>query len=355
MDAKQQNDMLSLIARNLAGNTDSDENAKLNEWFGRSESNRKYFEQIINIWDASEKKIDPEQINTSEALKQVINRISEDSQRQTFWHYWQKAAAVIIILLAVGSLFWIYINSQKVPLLNEPVYNEVYAMFGTRSSIILGDGTVVWLNAGSSLKYPDKFTQKERQVYLKGEAYFEVKSDVSRPFIVKTSNLLIKATGTKFNVLNYDSNPVSEVALFSGNVSVNKVDGRKDSQLISELKPNQYLIYNKQTGIKTVTNEDVYKYFAWKDGKLIFRNDPLSEVVKKIGMIFNVDIELQDTTLQNYRYRATFQEESFEEILRLLKLSSPIDYIELRRYPLPDGSFPKKKVVIFSSIQKIHN
>jgi ferric-dicitrate binding protein FerR (iron transport regulator) len=88
-------------------------------------------------------------------------------------------------------------------------------------------------------------------------------------------------------------------------------------------------------------------YISWKDGKLIFRDEPLSEVVERIGQVFNIEIELRGDEIRNYTYRATFQEESFEEILRLLKMSSPIDYIILKRDPLPDGSFPRKKVIIF--------
>jgi ferric-dicitrate binding protein FerR (iron transport regulator) len=89
-----------------------------------------------------------------------------------------------------------------------------------------------------------------------------------------------------------------------------------------------------------------------KDGKLVFRNEPLSQVVKKISEVFNIDIELQGSSLQDYSYRATFKDESLEEILKLIKMSSPIDYIEVRRDPLPDGSFPRKKIIIFPSGQK---
>jgi ferric-dicitrate binding protein FerR (iron transport regulator) len=97
----------------------------------------------------------------------------------------------------------------------------------------------------------------------------------------------------------------------------------------------------------TVNNEDTYKYIAWKDGKLIFRNEPLDEVVKKIGQVFNVDIELQGNSLQDYRYRATFEDESLTEILKLLEISSPISFKEIKRVPLADGSFPRKKVIVF--------
>jgi ferric-dicitrate binding protein FerR (iron transport regulator) len=184
-------------------------------------------------------------------------------------------------------------------------------------------------------------------IYLKGEAYFEVKSDKSRPFIVQTQTLQVKATGTKFNVQAFDNDHITEVALAEGKVAVAKSGNNGKLISVSELKPNQHLIYYNLSGTSKLNDEDAYKYIAWKDGKLIFRNQPLNEVVKKISQLYQVDIELRGKQLQEYRYRATFQEESLNEILKLLKLSSPIDYREVARNPLPDGSFPKKKIIIF--------
>jgi ferric-dicitrate binding protein FerR (iron transport regulator) len=348
MGIKHQDDILALIARNLAGIADSNETAHLNEWIKSSADNKQYFEQVRNIWDASDKQTDPKKINTIEALERVIGRIPERAADRTFWHYWQKIAAVLILPLAIGAILWIYLNSYRIISSNDIVYNEIYTAFGTRTSLRLADSTLVWLNSGSSLKYPNKFNTKNRTVFLKGEAYFEAESDVSRPFIVQTSTLQVRAEGTKFNVFEYDSGTESEVTLVTGKVSVigNLESG---SQLISDMNAGQHLEYNKQTGKTSLTSEDTYKYIAWKDGKMIFRNEPLSLVVNKIAIIFNVDIELQGKELQDYRYHATFQEESLEEILKLLKLSAPIDYKEVKRKPLPDGSFPKKKVIIYQA------
>jgi transmembrane sensor len=354
MQVKQHEIILGLIARNLAGQADSDEKARLYEWIGKSESNRHYFEQLRNIWNESEKKIDPFSINTRLALGKVLDRISIPSNSFSFWICWQKVAAVIILPLVLGALLWVYNISHKVSASNVAVYNEIYAAFGTRSAIRLADSTMVWLNSGSSLRYPDKFQTKSREVYLKGEAYFEVKSDSSRPFMVNTAALKINATGTKFNVLDYDSKAIAEVTLVSGKVNVNG-SSSSNSGLISVLNPGQHLDFDRETSIKGITHGDTYKYIAWKDGKLIFRNEPLSKVLERISLIFNVDIELLGSDLQDYRYHATFQDESFEEILKLLKLSSPVDYTELKRNPLPDGSFPKKKVIIFPKNQTMHN
>jgi len=235
--------------------------------------------------------------------------------------------------------------------LNEPVYNEIFAAFGTRSAIKLSDGSSVWLNSGSKIRYPDRFTGDDRTVYLEGEAYFEVESNLKKPFIVETSSIIVRSTGTKFNVSGYNTSEKVKVTLVSGKVEVGMIDD-KNNYNKSQLNVNQHLSFDRTNGTSSIKTVDTYKYISWKDGKLIFRDEPLSNVVKRIGQVFNVDIELRGEEIQNYSYRATFQDESLEEILKLLKMSSPIDYIEVKRDPLPDGSFPRKKVIIFPARQK---
>ena len=347
MGIENQDDILVMIARNLACLADSIEKDQLKEWIESSTDNKQYFEQVRNIWDATDKKINPEKINTTAAIEKVLGKRPELSAGKSFWYYWQNIAAVLIFPLAIGALLWLSLNPNNSFSSNEIVYNEVFAAVGTRSSIRLTDSTLVWLNSGSSLRYPNKFNSKNRTVFLRGEAYFEVESNILKPFIVQTPTIEIKATGTKFNVQEYDSNPITEVTLASGKVIVNESGNYKNPQLISELDPDQHLAYNRQTKDKEITNENSYRFVAWKDGKLIFRDEPLDRVLNKIGMIFNVEFELQGKMVKDYRYHATFQDESLEEILKLLRLSAPIGFKEVPRKQLDDGSFSKKKVIIF--------
>ncbi len=214
MESTQQNEILALIARSLAGLASIEDSDKLNEWIGFSESNRKYFNHLRNIWDASDKQIDQGMINTPEALKKVLDRISIAAPKKRFWFYWQKIAAVIIIPIAIGTFLLGYFESVlKSDASNELAYNMVYSPFGTRSSLVLNDSTHVWLNSGSRLMYPVKFSKKSRKVFLEGEAYFEVKSNPSKPFIVQTTTVEVKATGTKFDVQCYSARSSTEITL----------------------------------------------------------------------------------------------------------------------------------------------
>ena len=339
----------ALIVNYLSGKASDEEISLLESWIKSSSQNREYYLQVKNIWETSGNRFNPSDISTKKALQIVLNNL--EIQKPGFWFYCQRAAAILFIPLIVGSFLWGKFSNVagKPDAPVQSVYNEVFAAYGTRSALKLADGSRVWLNSGSSLSYPDKFNNQKRIVKLKGEAYFEVKSNVSRPFIVQTQTISVTATGTKFNVDAYSSARKIQVTLVTGKVSVNKCGEVNNNSTIAELKPNQHLNYDPLSDTKDIANEDVYKYIAWKDGKLIFRNEPLSEIIGKISQLYNVDIELQGKNMQDYQYRATFQEESLEEILKLLKLSSPINYREVKRKPLPDGSFPKKKIIIFST------
>lgn len=348
MEIINNSDLFSLIAKKLAGYATYSESLQLSRWLESSAKNKQFFQEILNIWDVSGELTQAENIDTNKAFTDVKRRIEAGSYSKRAWFYWQKIAAIVAVPLILFSLVSVYTNIiNKANKKSEVAYNEVFAAFGTRSSLLLSDSTVVWLNSGSSLKYPLSFNDKERKVFLSGEAYFEVESDESKPFIVETATLQVKATGTIFNVQEYEDSDIAEVSLISGIVVVNESDKVNGNRIITKLQPNQLLIYNRGTKEKSINTEDVQMLTAWKDGKLIFRNEPLDVVLKRISKLFNVDIELRGEELKSYRYRATFQDESLEEILKLLKISAPLSFMEIKRNPLPDGSFPKKKVIIY--------
>jgi transmembrane sensor len=351
MEHLDQENRNTLIARYLSGDLSQDEIVELKIWISASKENLTYFLQVKNIWDNSDHSIDKIMTDPAKAFNTLKKRVIFRSPSAGLWFHWKKIAAILLIPLILGNILYFMFDGKNYHKNQEPVYNELFAAFGTRSALKLSDGTSVWLNSGSSIKYPDRFIGNKRIVELKGEAYFEVQSDLKKPFIVETSSLSVKATGTKFNVSGYTTADRAEVTLVSGKVEVNLVDNKTNIKG-TKLEPNQHFLFNKVSGATSITTEDTYKYISWKDGKLIFRNEPLSEVIKKISQVFNVDIELQGILPQDYSYRATFQDESLVEILKLLKISSPIDYVEVKRDPLPDGSFPRKKVIIFPVSQK---
>jgi transmembrane sensor len=337
----EEEDIFHLMANYLAGTTSEEEAIVFETWMNASPQNRKYFVQVKNIWEASDKRFNPAKISKEKALNLVMDRISKESKGITLWKTWQKIAAILIIPLLIASLFW----NKEVKIKENISYNEVFASYGTRSSIKLADGSTVWLNSGSTLKYPDKFISETRVVYLTGEAYFEVKSDASHAFIVETPSISVKATGTKFNVMAYTNDDQAEVTLVSGKVSVSTTSDSSQT-LLGQLKANENLVYNTSSHQSLVKETETYKYIAWKDGKLIFRNEPMVDVLRKIGLLYNVQFELHGKELKEYRYRATFENETLDEILKILKSTSPIDYVQVKRSTSSDGTISRQKVII---------
>ncbi len=334
----------TVIVNYLGGNSSDEEMTVLTSWLAESIDNQKYFKEMKRVWEASE----AFPVSTEKALEKVMKRIESEKSRISFWGFWQKAAAILFIPLLI-SVLYVSIEKGKKTNGSDFVYKQVEAAFGSISTMVLPDGSKVWLNAGSSLKYPDKFSINERSVYLTGEAYFEVHSDPDSPFVVNTSGFSVKATGTRFNVMAYQNSAISSVTLAEGKVAVLNLNPAGKKGAVSILLPNQHLTFNAQSGNSTIQTEDIYKHIAWKDGKLVFRNDLITEVARKISLQYNVDIEIQGDKIKSYRFRATFENEPLNELLRLLKMSSPIDYREVYPELLPDSTFSRRKIIIFSS------
>lgn len=334
----------NLIANYLGGNASEDECKVLESWIAESDENLRYFRQLKNIWESSVEM----PVSTDKALTKVLKQINKEQKSLTYWQLAQKIAAILFIPLVV-SMFWIY-SGKDFRIANQTgTYNKVVAAFGTFSLLELPDGSKVWLNSGSSLRYPEKFKGDKRMVYLVGEAYFEVHSDKAMPFFVNTPYFTVKATGTKFCVRAEKKFLRPSVTLVEGKVAIEKPNSGIENDLIADLLPNQHMTYDTLSGHFTIQNEDTYKYVAWKDGKLVFRNDNISEVARRISLQYNVDIEIRGEQIKHYRYRATFENEPLGELLRLLKMSSPIDYQEIKQRELPDGSFSRRKIIIYST------
>ncbi len=185
------------------------------------------------------------------------------------------------------------INSDTVSLGDIPVKAEKQAMaqviipYGKRSEITLADGTRIWLNAGSQLSYPVKFKGNTREVYLAGEAFFEVESDPAKPFHVITGDMKIRVTGTRFNVTSYASDPTTQAVLLTGKVSAAK--NQRFARSV-ELEPGERIVYNRLEDNMEKDLVDVELYASWVNGYLRFDNEPVENIFKKLERYYNKNI-----------------------------------------------------------------
>ena len=300
------------------------------------------------MWEVSHPAFNPEEIDVDSAHRKVMEQILHQNQpvsvrpKLSFLHYWQQVVAILLLPLLILSAYLYFKPASQIA----ETYQELFTPYGTWSVVNLPDGSKVWLNAGSSLKYPTQFNDKQRVVSMQGEAYFEVESDKEHPFIVKTKQLTVEATGTAFNVNAYAPDHVAAVTLVKGKVAVTL-----DQKKTISLSPGEKIDYNLATSLYNVNKTNTYKWCSWKDGILIFRDDPLEYVFKRLGQTYNVEFILKDAELGKYSYKATFEGESLNEILRLLEMSAPIRCKEVSNRNTNNEKFEKQRIEVSRTMQ----
>lgn len=275
--------------------------------------------------------------------EQLRKRITSDRNRRLFFNYLRNTAAILLPLFLVYQ-YTLYPILKKSGSIVETI--TVTSAPGMVTKTILPDGSEVWLNALSSLTYPQRFTEKERRVQLSGEAYFKVTSDKKHRFNVETpKKMVVSAYGTEFNVNAYENEASHEVTLASGQVEVSSEIG---SKVTETLVVDEKAILQVKTGNIHVVTADTYVETAWKDGKMVFRREKLDKIVTRLSRKFGVDIHLEGDRLKGYEYTATFTDETLEDILDLLKRSAPITYSISKQKQLNNETFTRREVIIKS-------
>ncbi len=205
---------------------------------------------------------------------------------------------------------------------NEITWHEIHSPAGMRSHVVLPDGTDLWLNAESKIKYSIPFTRENRHVELTGEAFLKVVKNENAPFIVNAGAASVKVLGTQFNFKAYPEDEQLEVALTEGSVEFNgtTADGKKAAVT---LIPNDFLAMNKTTGQVKLQNKNLNKYISWVKNIIIFDETPMPEVAKTLERWYGVKVVIADTEINKYKFTTTFENESLFRVLELLELSSP--------------------------------
>ena len=229
----------------------------------------------------------------------------------------------VIVTQKSGSLNYSNSDSKNKSTEEKLVFNELAIPYGKKLQITLSDGTLVHLNAGSTLKYPVKFLPRmERQVFLNGEAFFEVAKDTKNLFVVHTSEVNIQVYGTKFNVNAYKEDQEINTVLVEGSVGIYS-QNEKGSENIVMLTPEHIASWNKKEKQIQINEVDVNEYTAWTTGQLIFKVRPFSEIIKVLERHYDVTITNNYKQLNNQRFFAKFDIETIEQVLRSFQDSEP--------------------------------
>jgi len=231
-------------------------------------------------------------------------------------------AAVVVFAL----LFYSFLNNVILKKYATPEYFEVYVPTAEQSQITLPDGTRVWVNSETKIKYSNQFNSEERNIYLSGEAFFDVAKNEDLPLQVIANGARIKVTGTKFNVKGYSNENKVETVLVEGKVELSRVGDKSGSSI--ELQPGDKAILNLNTSRVAISREDVLDDVAWKDGKIMYRNLPLEEVCKSLSRRYDAEILLSGDTenLLLHPFTFTIENETLPLVLEYLCKAAPLMY-----------------------------
>ncbi|MCY1722637.1 DUF4974 domain-containing protein [Prolixibacteraceae bacterium Z1-6] len=345
MKQNRENNIQELFAGYFRNELSAEDKDKVNRWRQLSAENEVEFMRIKKVWDLTGILNQMEDFNVSNALHKFRKNIK--STPNSSWVNLQKIAAILIVPILIYTGFISYshflrtYNNQA-----QVVWQEFRAIPGSLSNITLPDSSTVCLNMGSTIKFPSTFNTDTRDVFLVGEAYFNVTQDKDHPFLVKTGKVNIEVLGTKFNVSNYEDSNEFEVVLESGKVGLFS-GSYKNKKDLGKLLPGERVVYQKSNNSLMVDKVNVDDFTCWKDGILVFKDTPMKETVNKLSRWFNTKIELEDPELEDYFFTATFIEENLMQVLELLKHSTPIDYKIEQHREFKNGSYTKEIIKVY--------
>ncbi len=368
-----------LIIKFLTGESTETESLLINQWLNKKAENKKFFDEIEFLWKVSSITQDLNEDGTKNDWNIILDKIGKTSEYQLLRSKDQQPESpkvfgdkvkkglnsilkiAAIFILAFSLSYTIFYFTSKTSHKESLAYNKVIANKGQKSQIILSDGTKIWLNSESTLKYPSVFDKKKREVILVGEAYFEVqKRGDNVPFIVKTSEIDIKVTGTSFNVMAYPHEDIIETTLVEGLITLIITDNELPYTQPIHLKPNQkatlikkgsqislsYIKVEKPTlaiSSKPAQNQvpkakeikqiiilpevSIEPHTAWKDDKLIFKSESLENISYKLERWFDVEITITNDELRESCFTGKFiNKESLNQVLEIIGMTAPIKY-----------------------------
>jgi transmembrane sensor len=350
-----------IIINYFEGKATKEESGLLSDWLDQNKSNRQIFAALKKAYIEIQAYATHDSLGTNMAYKRFLEYIDkyktpDASDRKnkitSLKNLILRYAAIFIVIFSIGIGSY-FLGSNSSPGADNN-FCELDVPYGSRSKVTLADGSKIWLNAGSKIKYNRDFDVHSREVILEGEAYFDVKK-TKNPFIVYTSHIDIHVLGTAFNVKSYPDEDNIETTLVKGNIRIES----KKSDTPFFLKPNEKLIYHKpdaktqvsyhknendsdRTGHIVSTDETIPltpikaihikrnintdEYTSWKDGTLIFNKESLERLARKLERKYDITFCFENEELKNYSYSGTLRDFPLEQVLRALELTSPIKY-----------------------------
>jgi ferric-dicitrate binding protein FerR (iron transport regulator) len=323
------NGFIGLVVRHLSGELSPEEDRRFLEVIEKSAEKRKLFEEYRKIWESAASAREQQEYDLEAEWRLMSKKISESSQgtgsrdkpessappgkrrrtgtTRSLWSYTYRIAAILVmgLIIASGVFFAVRMTgSERVMAKNEPVETT------------LSDGTRVTLNRYSVLRFKKTFREDQRRADLKGEAFFEVAEDPSRPFRIHAGKALVEVLGTRFNVDAYRDQSAVLIAVESGLVALSP---RKDPQEQIVLRAGNSGTYNRKNKQLELDRNADPNLIAWKTKELYFDSTPLKEVVDLVNEVYNTHLVIKDPSLAGCPITVTFKQQSLESVLHVLE------------------------------------
>lgn len=308
-----------LILAYLNGETTPEQQSCLLTWLEESEENKRYFRSLKDVYDLGRLEADMQMSETDRQWSRFVASISPRRPAHLLYGRRQLLRYVAIFILGLVSMAVIGLFTDRG--MPRPFMAKVETGVSERTKVTLPDGSTVWVNACSSITYDQSFGGKERTVNMKGEAYFNVKKDRNRPFLVHTDKLTFRVTGTSFSVYSFEEEEVVSIALIEGSVTVEHAKGNE------MLHPGEMLVYNKKD--ESLTRKRVISdtYTSWRYGEMYFEDISFEELTRRLERSFNVTFKFADQAVKQETFSGSFRKyESLETILKVIETSMPVKY-----------------------------
>ena len=362
-----------LISKYLLGKATEEEVERIFQWIDASPENKRVFIQCKKAWALGAKSDEDNQL----AWRELESKL--DNNPKPGFSGFMMYAAILVFLIGIGYFFTQQKSNSNLPSIDKnaitlelgngniqiitedgestivdkkgklvgiqkgnvlnynsvtidldsskPIYNELTIPYGKTFKLVLSDGTTIHLNAGSSIKYPVKFIEgTQREVFLKGEAFFDVIKNANHPFVVNVNDLNVRVLGTKFNVSSYPEDRNINTVLVEGSVALHDKDDTYNASTAFLLEPGYKGEWNPDSKETTMSKVDTNEYTSWIEGRMIFRNAPFKIIRKKLERKYNVSIKNNNKILEERTYNAVFDIESIEQVLRTLNEIYSIEY-----------------------------
>lgn len=292
-----------LLEKYIAGDATQEEKEQVQLWLD-DKKNMKEFMALRMMHDftlAHMEEPDKQQRSPKRSLLPVVYSVL-------------KVAAVVIVTF--GLSYFVFQNTGMFRTEEETVMQSLYVPPGQRAELTLSDGTVVWLNAQTKLTFPSKFTENAREVFLDGEAYFDVTHNEEQKFIVNTSMYKVNVLGTEFDVIAYNKNNYFETSLINGKVEIISNNGAES--LI--LNPGERVYSKDNKLIRTSITH--YNHFLWKKGIISFEQEQIEDMFTKLNLYYDIDIINQNESIKNIRYTGKFHtKDGIDHVINVLKIA----------------------------------